>query len=96
MSTKTVAKLLASDPKFAAQFILQPKQTLEDYGMDPDGFEVEDAKALESVVRLSQESLRSNISLIGVEMATAAWGIGASCCNSKSVALRDFGGRIRR
>lgn len=90
MSTKTIAKLLESDRNFAAGFISQPKETLNEYGIDADAMEVEDIKALETVVRLTQETLRSNVKLIGVEMAAADWGIGGSCCNSKAALMRDF------
>lgn len=90
MSTKTIAKLLSSDTKFAAQFMVQPKETLAEFGIEGDAMEEEDIRAMEAVVRLSQDSLRANAKLIGVDIATAAWGIGAGCCNSKSISIRNL------
>ncbi|WP_296428170.1 hypothetical protein [Yoonia sp.] len=93
MTTKTITKLLQSDTKFTAQFIVQPKETLAEYGIEADDLDADDVRALESVVRLTQDQLRANARLIGVEVATANWGIGGGCCNSKSVGIRDLTAR---
>ncbi|KAA2316084.1 hypothetical protein DL237_13390 [Pseudooceanicola sediminis] len=95
MSTKTIAKLLGSDMKFTAQFMVQPKETLAEYGIESENLDDGDVRAMEAVVRLTQDSLRANAKLLGVDIATAAWGIGAGCCNSKSVMMRDLGATKR-
>jgi len=90
MSIKTVKKLLAKDPEFAARFIVNPRAALEDYGIDPGSIGKKDTHALEVLVEQTQDNLRTNSKLLGLKVASAEWGIGAGCCNSDKAAF-DIG-----
>jgi len=90
MSAKTIAKLMSKDLEFAAKFMIAPKSTMEEFGINPESLNEREISALEAVVEQSQDNLRTNAKLIGVELAEAAWGIGASCCNSKLTAFDAF------
>lgn len=81
MSTKTIKKLLKNDPEFVAKFITAPQDALGEYGIDPERMDTKDVHALETLVQQTQDNVRTNAKLVGVEMAKSEWGIGMGCCN---------------
>jgi hypothetical protein len=81
MSSKTVRKLLERDPEFVAKFLTGPSSALKEYGIDPETLPEKQVHALEAMVQQTQENIRTNAKLVGVEMAKSEWGIGMGCCN---------------
>lgn len=79
---------IKEDPSFFAKFIVNPKEALAIAEIQLDN--VADVKRLEMFARNAQEQLRVAGRLSGFELSSeAAWGIGISCCNSKSLFAID-------
>ena len=89
MSSKTVNRLLEKDAEFVAKFLTAPKGALSEYGIDPEAMPQQDVHTLEALVQQTQENIRTNARLIGVDMAEAAWGIGGLCCNDVNTKFVD-------
>ncbi len=68
-------------PNSFAKFLTGPSSALKEYGIDPETLPEKQVHALEAMVQQTQENIRTNAKLVGVEMAKSEWGIGMGCCN---------------
>lgn len=96
MSGKTVAKLMEKDPEFLAKFVVAPKSAMSEFGIETEALSNDEVRALETLAEQSQDNMRTNAKLIGVQLAAADWGIGAGCCSSTTAAFSTFARSARR
>ena len=82
MSIKTIRKLMSKDPEFVSRFMVTPKETIKDYGIEISSMQKQDVKVLELLAEQMQDNMKTNAKLVGVEIAPTAWGIGSGCCNT--------------
>lgn len=69
------------DPVFFASLVLNPPATLQEAGITLE--DASDITKVEFLVRTAQENLKAAARLVDIELGTAAWGIGAGCCNGR-------------
>jgi hypothetical protein len=85
---KDLEKKLQDNPSLLGELVVNPKTALQKAGIDLTN--KEDIKRLEGFVRMAQSQIKVSAGLVGFNPGKVAWGIGAGCCNGKSLNKLDW------
>lgn len=89
MSTfKDLEKKLQENPELLGELLVSPKVALKKARLELT--DKEDVRKLEGFIRLSQSQIKVSAGLVGLNAGRSDWGIGAGCCNGRSLNKLDW------
>lgn len=85
---KDLERKMQNEPSLLGELLVDPKAALKKAGVELTN--KEEVKKLEGFVRMSQSQIKVSAGLVGFNPGRVAWGIGAGCCNGRSLNKIDW------
>jgi len=85
---KDLEKTLQDNPALLGELLVNPAVALKKARIELTN--KEDVRRLEGFLRLAQTQIKVSAGLVGLNTGKSDWGIGAGCCNGRSLTKLDW------